>query len=412
MGNSKNYKIANPSKVGEKEFIALMAVLMSIVAISIDAMLPALGIIGNDLNVEHVNQPQHIISVIFAGMAIGQLISGPLSDAIGRKKILFYCMIFYLLGSVICFNAPSLEIMLVGRFIQGLGASGPYVSTMSIVRDKYSGAGMARIMSLVMMIFIMTPALAPSLGQGILFAASWRYIFLFYVFYAVTVLAWVTFRLEETLSEENRVPYKAVNLYHGLCAVIGNKATVCYTLGMGLMFSSMMGYINSSRQIFQEIFNTGEMFVLYFGGLALTFGVASLLNSNLVMKYGMRTISRRAMTANMIASALFLILLLNIDIKFWMFLTFASFMFFNLGFIFGNLNALAMEPMGHIAGIASAIIGSISFIISIIGGTIIGQYYDGSLLPVISGFLIAFMLTLVLFVIANRSVEIPSEQNS
>ena len=411
MGNNENYNVTNPSNVGEKEFIALMAVLMSIVAISIDAMLPALGIIGTDLNVEHANQPQYIISVIFGGMAIGQLISGPLSDAIGRKKILFYCMIFYLFGSIICFNATSLETMLIGRFIQGLGASGPYVSTMSIVRDKYSGAGMARIMSLVMMIFIMTPALAPSLGQGILFIASWRYIFLLYVMYAVTVLAWVTFRLEETLSEENRVPYKAVNLYHGFCAVIGNKATVCYTVGMGLMFSSMMGYINSSRQIFQEIFNTGEMFVLYFGGLALTFGVASLLNSNLVMKYGMRTISSRSMTANVIASAIFLILLLNIDIKFWMFLTFASFMFFNLGFIFGNLNALAMEPMGHIAGIASAIIGSVSFIISIIGGTIIGQYYDGTLLPVIIGFLIAFMLTLVLFAIANRSVKIPSEQN-
>lgn len=397
------YNIKSPkTRVGEKEFVALMAVLMSVVAISIDAMLPALGIMGADLNVEHANQPQYIISMLFVGMAFGQLISGPLSDAIGRKKILFICMGFYLAGSIICYFSKSLEMMLIGRLVQGLGASGPYVCTMSIVRDKYSGAGMARIMSLVMMIFIMVPAIAPSIGQTILFFASWRYIFILYVFYAISVLAWITIRLEETLPVDKRVPYKLKNLYHGAKTVLTTKTTVCYTFGMGLMFSCMMGYLNSSQQIFYQMFNTGEMFVVYFGCLALTFGVSSMLNSRFVMKFGMRYISQRAILAIIAASALFTLLHFAVSIELWMFLTFAAFVFFNFGFVFGNLNAMAMEPMGDIAGIASAIIGSTSFLISIVGGTIIGQLYSGNLIPVVLGFLICCSFTFLLFLTANK----------
>lgn len=390
------------SQVGEKEFVALMAVLMSVVAISIDAMLPALGIMGADLNVDHINQPQYIISMLFAGMALGQLISGPLSDAIGRKKILFICMGFYLVGSIICYFSKTLEIMLIGRFVQGLGASGPYVCTMSIVRDKYSGAGMARVMSLVMMIFIMVPAIAPSIGQAILYVGTWRYIFILYVFYALSVLAWVSIRLEETLPRDKRVPYKLANLYHGAKTVLKTKTTVCYTVGMGLMFSCMMGYLNSSQQIFYQLFNTGEMFVVYFGCLALTFGVSSMLNSSFVMKYGMRYISQRAILAIIFAAAIFAMLHMFVEIQLWMFLTFAAFVFFSFGFVFGNLNAMAMEPMGDIAGIASAIIGSTSFVISIIGGTIIGQLYSGDLIPVVFGFLICCSLTYLLFINANK----------
>lgn len=387
--------------VGEKEFVALMAVLMSVVAISIDAMLPALGLMGEELNVTHSNQPQYIISVIFAGMAIGQLISGPMSDAIGRKKILFYCMIFYLSGSIICFFAPSLTVMLIGRFIQGLGASGPYVCTMSIVRDKYSGDGMARVMSLIMMIFIMTPAIAPSIGQAILYVGSWRYVFILYVFYAITVLTWISLRLEETLPSEKRIPYRISNLIHGAKVVLTTRTTVCYMLSMGLMFGCMMGYLNSSQQIFQELFRTGELFVVYFGALALTFGVSSLLNSRFVMKYGMRYISIRALAMITLASLIFCVINLITEVHLWMFLVFASFVFFNFGFVFGNINALAMEPMGDIAGIASAIIGSVSFVVSIIFGTIIGQLYDGNLIPVVCGFIVSSVLTLLQFYIAT-----------
>lgn len=389
-------------QVGEKEFIALMAVLMSVVAISIDAMLPALNIMGTELNVTHPNQPQYIISLMFAGMALGQLISGPLSDTVGRKKILFYSMLVYLAGSVVCFFAPSLSAMLVGRFIQGLGASGPYVCTMSIVRDKYSGSGMARVMSLVTMIFIMVPAIAPSLGQAILSFTSWRYIFILYVFYAVGVLVWMSVRLEETLPAAKRIPFKLINLYHGTRTVLRTRSTVCYMVGMGVMFGSMMGYLNSSQQIFQDLFKTGEMFVVYFGGLALTFGVASLLNSRFVVKLGMRHIATRAIYGIVVASALFLALHLVLEIQLWMFVAFASFVFLNFGFIFGNMNALAMEPMGVIAGIASAIIGSASFAISIVIGTVIGQLYNDTLVPIVAGFLGGCVITLLMFSMAEK----------
>ncbi|PIR32091.1 MAG: Bcr/CflA family drug resistance efflux transporter [Alphaproteobacteria bacterium CG11_big_fil_rev_8_21_14_0_20_44_7] len=377
----------------DKEFIVLMALLMSVVAISIDAMLPALGVIGKALEVSHPNQAQYIISSVFIGLAIGQLISGPLSDAVGRKKALFLALSLYLLGSVICFLSGNIELMLFGRFVQGLGASGPYVACMSIVRDKYSGRHMARVMSLVMMIFITVPIIAPALGQGILLLASWRYIFALYILYSSLVMVWVAFRLEETLPEENRIAFNLSNITSGIKTVFSNRQTVCYTICMGLIFGALIGDLNSAQQIFQGQFGVGKMFVVYFGLQALAFGVSSLVNSQLVEKFGMRYLSVRAIAIMTILSALFLLAHYFVDIQFWMFFLYGMALLFCFGILFGNLNALALEPMGDIAGLASAIIGSSSSVIAIISGTIIGQMYDGTLIPIVSGFLILGMLS-------------------
>ena len=356
-----------------KEFIILIASLMSIVAISIDATLPALGVISRDLNITNPNHAQFIIGFIFLGMTIGQLICGPVSDAIGRKKILYFGLSVYLLGSIICFLSASLTMILIGRFIQGIGVSGPYVAAVSIVRDKYSGRDMARIMSLVMMIFILVPAIAPSIGQGILLVASWRAIFVLYIFYAILLLGWLSLRLEETLPPEKRISYNLKNFLHGLKEIINNRVTICYAICMGITFGGLIGYLNSSQQIFQMQFETGNMFAVYFGLLASVIGVASLLNSRIVQKYGMRYICRRSTLVIIIASGMFLI--------------YAAILFFSFGMMFGNLNAIAMEPMGHIAGIASALIGAGSSVISLFLGTMIGQLYDGTLTPVTLGFL-------------------------
>ncbi len=390
------------SRISSGEFTLLVALMMSIVAISIDALLPALGFIGQEINLSHPNQIQYVISALFLGMALGQLVCGPLSDATGRKKVLYGGIALFFCGSAICFFATSIEGLLIGRFVQGLGVAGPYVSAISIVRDKYAGNEMARIMSLVMMIFIMVPALAPSLGQAVLLISSWRYIFVLYIVYALIIGVWIFWRLEETLPKEFRIPFTRTGFIDGFKEVISNYSTMCYTLCMGLFFGSFMGYLNSSQQIFQELFNTGKLFTVYFGVLALLFGVASMVNARFVQKWGMEYLCRQATLGIIFSSAIFLALQLITTPNLWMFLAYAAVLFFCFGLVFGNVNAMAMEPMGHVAGIASAVIGASSSIISMIIGTAIGQMYDNTLVPMTCGFLILASLSMVILNLAKQ----------
>jgi len=371
-----------------KEFIVLMALLMSIVAISIDAMLPALGVIGGDLNLANQNHAQYVIGCIFAGMAIGQLIAGPFSDALGRKPILYAGIGLYLIGSVVGYMAHTLEGLLLGRFIQGIGVAGPYVSAVSIVRDKFVGRQMAKIMSMIMIIFMAVPAIAPSLGQAVMLYTSWRGIFVLYIVYSIIVGAWIFFRLEETLPKANRIPFHMKNIMQGFKEVFTTRASMCYMICMGICFGGLIGYLNSSQQIFQDQFGAGKMFTVYFGGLAVMIAISSLTNSKFVEKLGMRYIALRAFAAIVACSAIFLALHGFVEIELWMFLAYAAFLFFFFGLIFGNLNALAMEPMGHIAGIASAVIGSVSSLMSMSIGAVIGQLYNGTLVPMTAGFLV------------------------
>lgn len=390
------------SRISSGEFTLLVALMMSIVAISIDALLPALGFIGQEINLSHPNQIQYVISALFLGMALGQLVCGPLSDATGRKKVLYGGIALFFCGSAICFFATSIEGLLIGRFVQGLGVAGPYVSAISIVRDKYAGNEMARIMSLVMMIFIMVPALAPSLGQAVLLISSWRYIFVLYIVYALIIGVWIFWRLEETLPKEFRIPFTRTGFIDGFKEVISNYSTMCYTLCMGLFFGSFMGYLNSSQQIFQELFNTGKLFTVYFGVLALLFGVASMVNARFVQKWGMEYLCRQATLGIIFSSAIFLALQLITTPNLWLFLAYAAVLFFCFGLVFGNVNAMAMEPMGHVAGIASAVIGASSSIISMIIGTAIGQMYDNTLVPMTCGFLILASLSMVILNLAKQ----------
>ncbi|HEU0096141.1 MAG TPA: MFS transporter [Rhizomicrobium sp.] len=264
--------------MSEKEFTLLMALLMSIVAISIDALLPSLGIIGAEMGVADVNRTQLIIVSIFSGMAIGQLVAGPLSDALGRKPVLYAGLALYLVGSLMCWLARDFNALLIGRFVQGLGVAAPYVTAVSVVRDRFAGRDMARVMSLIMMIFILVPAVAPSLGLAVMHVAGWRALFLFYVVYAVVIGSWIAFRLDETLPVEHRAPLTVASFLHGFGVVVRNRTTTTYMVAMGLTFGSLIGYLGASRQIFQDQFGAGENFALYFGGLALLLGVASMLN--------------------------------------------------------------------------------------------------------------------------------------
>ena len=388
------------SKIHFHEFALLMALLMSIVSFSIDAVLPALGEIGKVFTLQNSNQAQWVIISIFAGMTIGQLIAGPLSDAIGRKRILFTGIIIYFFGSLLCYITQSFEWFLVGRFIQGIGVSGPYVATISIVRDKYSGAQMARIMSLIMMVFMVAPAIAPSLGQLIIHFFGWRDIFVLYMVYALVVGTWVALRLEETLVPENRLPMRVQAFKEGFKEVVSNKTTMSYLLCAGFCFGGFIGYLGTSQQIFMQQFGqTGQEFSIYFAILAGVMGFASFTNSKIVMKFGMRPICMYGFLSLCVISSVFLIIQLSgVSISFWMFMLYACILFLLFGTLFGNLNAIAMEPMGHVAGMASAIIGASSSILSLILASIIGQLYNGTLVPMTCGFVIlcglAFGITL------------------
>jgi DHA1 family bicyclomycin/chloramphenicol resistance-like MFS transporter len=396
---------APPDHLPNKEFIVLMAAIMSVVALSIDAMLPALGVIGADLGIQNPNHAQFIISAIFGGMAVGQLVCGPLSDALGRKRLLIGSFLLYLVGTFICWSAQSLEQMLIGRVIQGFAAAGPYVSTLSIVRDCYSGYAMARIMSLVMMIFIMVPVVAPTLGQLMLRIGSWQTVFSLLFFYALAVLSWVILRLQETLPAAKRVAFSAKNIRHGAFTVLSNRTTVGYMICAGLVFGALLGYLNSCLQIFQTIYQAGDTFALYFGALAFTLGISSLLNSQLVERFGPRAICIAAITAMVTSSALMLALQFLLTTPLWLFMLYAAAIFFCFGLLFGNLNALAMEPMGDIAGIASALIGALSSVISISAGTFIGQLFNQTLIPLIGGFLVLSVLALLVIFAVRPSAE-------
>ena len=396
------------SKIQFREFALLMALLMSIVSFSIDAVLPALGEIGRLFTLQNANQAQWVIISIFSGMTIGQLIAGPLSDAIGRKRILFTGVAIYFVGSFICFSAQSFEWFLAGRFIQGLGVSGPYVASISIVRDKYSGTQMARIMSLIMMVFMVAPAIAPSLGQLIIHFFGWRDIFVMYMLYAVVVGAWVALRLEETLVPENRLPMRLKAFEEGFKEVVSNKTTMSYLLCAGFCFGGFIGYLGTSQQIFMQQFGkTGQEFSAYFAVLAGVMGIASFTNSKIVMKFGMRPICIYGFLSLSLISLIFLIMqLTGVTVTFWMFMAYACILFLLFGTLFGNLNAIAMEPMGHVAGMASAIIGASSSILSLILASIIGQLYQGTLIPMTCGFVILCGLAFMITVYENRLKKI------
>lgn len=393
--------------MGDKEFIILMALLMSVVAICIDALLPALGLIGEHFQLRDANHAQYVIGAFFLGMAGGELFWGPLSDALGRKIVLYAGTAIYLIGSFICLIAQNFDLLLLGRLIQGAGGAAAYVTTVSIVRDKYVGTEMARVMSIVMMIFILVPAVAPALGQLIMHVASWRSIFILYLFYATIVALWIFWRMDETLPPENRTPLSAKAMSAAFIEVVTNRVTAGYTLCMGICFGSFIGYLNSSRQIFQTQFGVGDMFALYFGVLALVLGAASLMNSRIVAKFGMFHICLYSFAAIVAVSAIFLLVHWSgVTIALWMFLLYAVFLFFSFGLVFGNLNAIAMEPMGHIAGMASAIVGAGSSLISMAIGGYIGQLYDGTLVPIVSGFLLLGSLSIAIMLAVGRKTHL------
>ena len=386
--------------MGRFEFIVLMAALMSMVALSIDAMLPALGIIGQDLNVANANDSQLIISSVFLGMAFGLIIYGPISDSFGRKKAIYLGVGIFLIGCLISIFAQDFEHMLIGRVLQGFGAAACRVVTIAMMRDKYDGKEMAKIMSLIMMVFIMVPALAPSVGQLILFVADWHGIFVVLFILALASVIWLHTRQDETLAVEKRAPFSLTNIKRGMIETIKHPESRTYTLGAGIMFGAFVGYLSSSQQILQVQYGTGELFSLYFGALALAIGFSSFANSKLVMKMSMQTLCIAALSVVFSTSIVFFIYaeFVNENPGLLSFMLYMLSTFFCFGILFGNFNSLAVHPLGHIAGVATSVISTVQTLISVMVGSYIGQHYDGIIIPLILGFTICSGITLSLVV--------------
>jgi DHA1 family bicyclomycin/chloramphenicol resistance-like MFS transporter len=370
------------------EFVTLMALLISLVALSIDAMLPALPEIGRDLGVERGNDNQLIISVLFLGLAAGQLIYGPLSDSTGRKPAIYLGLVLFILGCLLSIFATSFTVMLAGRFLQGIGAGGPRIVIVALVRDCYEGRAMARIMSFVMAVFILVPALAPALGQIILIVAHWRAIFVSFLVLAVTAFAWFALRQPETLTEDRRKPFSPRGIGLAVVETCKNRIAFGYTVAAGLIFGAFIGYLASAQQIFQELYGLGRLFPVYFAVLALSIGSASYVNARLVMRFGMRFLSDRALLVLCGFSAVSFLaaFALSGQPPLWALMAYLMIAFFCIGILFGNFNSLAMQSVGHIAGVAAAVVGSLTTFISLALGTTIGQAYNGTVLPLVGGF--------------------------
>jgi len=395
---------APKSQIGFAEFVALLALCMSMIAMSIDTILPALPAIGQEFGITRANSQQFMITALFIGLSIGQLIIGPLSDSIGRKRAIYIGLSMLIVGSILSYSAPNYEIMLLGRFIQGLGGAAPRVITLAIVRDQYEGRRMARVMSFIMGVFIIIPALAPTIGQGLMMLAGWHSIFLFFILMAMIALLWMRFRLVETLHPEDRRPFTPRSIRSGIQVVCGNKVTICYTISAGFIFGGFLGYLNSSQQVFQSYYDSGALFPLYFGMVALSLSAASFINARIVEHFGMRYITRRALIGMAALALVFAIWegMTHGIVPLPLFLGYIMLSTFCMGMSFGNMNALAMEPMGHYAGIASAVVGAFSTFISVTAGAIIGQMYNDTLIPLTAGFLIMSTGSLLMMVWAEH----------
>ncbi|WP_196885437.1 multidrug effflux MFS transporter [Aureivirga sp. CE67] len=389
------------------EFVAMMASLMSIVALSIDALLPALSEIGLAIHTTDNADNQLLVTMIFLGLGFGQLLFGPLSDSFGRKPIIYIGFSLYTLASFLCVAADSLDLMIIGRILQGIGLAAPYTLCISIVRDSYKGDFLARVMSFVTVIFILVPIIAPSLGKIILNYFDWKAIFYFQILFGIVILFWFWKRQPETLKPEFKRNFNLKIYKHGIREFFKFRETVGFTLISGFITGSFMTYISSSQHIFENQYGLKDEFPFVFAGMALTVGISTFTNGMLVMKLGMHKLA-------LIALAMFSILPIIYLISFSdsgnpsliILIAFMVLQFLAIGFLFGNIRAISMQPIGHIAGIGAAINGFISTIVAVPIGVILGRYIDITVYPLFIGFAICGILSFITFFIARKPKEI------
>lgn len=395
------------------EFVAMMALMMSLVAMSIDVMLPALSHIGADLGVQRENANQLVVTMIFLGLAVGQLFYGPLSDSIGRKPAITLGYGVFFAGCLLSIFAASFPMMLAGRLLQGVGVAAPRSVSLAVIRDQYEGRAMARVMSFIMVVFILTPVIAPTLGQAVLLIAQWRAIFVALLALGAISLIWFALRQPETLPPARRAPLSATRIARALREVLGNHVALGYTLMAGLIAGAFQGYLSSAQQILQFQYALGTLFPLVFAINALAIGLASFVNGRLVTRYGMRALTRLALLSLCGLSIAFagVAWLTAGQPALWLFMSLLMPIFFCVGIMFGNMNSLAMEPLGHVAGVGAAVVGSLSTLLATPLGMVVGQAYNGTITPLVAGFAVLGLAALAVMRWAEGT-RLPSPQGS
>lgn len=397
---------------GRVEFIALLAMLFASIAFSIDAMLPALPEIGAALTPGDLNRAQLVLTSFVLGMGIGTLFTGPLSDTFGRKPVILGGLALYVVSALVAAQAETLEGLLGARLVQGLGAAGPRVVVLAIVRDLYSGRNMARIMSFVMMVFTLFPALAPSLGAVIIAGTGWRGVFWAFVLFAGIAALWLGLRLPETLPRESRRPFRARTLWAAVRELLSHPV-VRISIGVqALCSATMFSMLSSVQQIYDVTFGQGEWFPVWFGVAAVLASSASFVNARLVGRLGMRRIVTTVLMVQVGVSAGAIAIFatgLGGTAGFAVFLIWQVSVFFQMGLTMGNVNAIAMEPVGHIAGLASSVIGAVATVLAVLMAVPVGLMFDGTPLPLAIGIFLETALSLLLMLrLARREAVQPA----
>jgi DHA1 family bicyclomycin/chloramphenicol resistance-like MFS transporter len=387
--------------IGFREFVILIAAMMATQAIAIDAMLPAFPIIVHALNVANENHGQWILTAYMTGLGCGQLFWGIMSDRFGRRPVLLTGLGMYVFAALLCGLTGSFHALLAWRFIHGLAAASVTVSR-SVIRDLYSGRHMARVMSLTFVVFLMVPVLAPSLGQLILLAAPWRYIFIACGAFATVVWLWASLRLKETLHPEYRMTLSVGHVLGALKLVAGNRASVCYTLALTVMFGSIMAYVGMVQQIFSDEFHRASLMPSMFALCAVTMGCGAFVNSRLVERLGMRLISHTALLAFIGITALHLLIGALGWEQMWTFVVLqaASMACFSLAV--SNFGAMALEPLGAVAGIGASLQGFVQTFAGALVGACIGHYFRGTAVPLAAGALCCGLASLVCVLLAEK----------
>ena len=381
--------------IGFAEFVALIALLMGLTALAIDIMLVALPDIASSYAVAEPNQRQLIITGYLVGFAAGQPIYGPLSDRFGRKPILALGLLILAAGSLGAAFAPEFGWMLAARALQGFGAAAPRVVAVAIVRDRFAGRDMARVMSFVMMVFIMVPILAPMIGEGIMRLVTWPWIFGALFLASAGAFGWAALRLPETRLEKDRAPLSGSALVSAFLLVVTTRYPLGYTIAMGFMFGSLMSYIGSAQQIFVDVYGLGSLFPVVFAGIAAAMALASLTNAKLVGRIGMRRVSHVALIGYVLAGVVLALMGFPEHPPLWVLIAFLVVEFYCFGLIAPNFNALAMEPLGAVAGMASSFIGFYTTAVGALLGWLVGQAFDGTVRPLTVGFATFGLLTLL-----------------
>ena len=385
-------------RLPEMEFIALTAMLFATIAFSIDAMLPALTIMGEELSPADPERGTLVIGIFVLGMGIGTFFAGPLSDAYGRKTIILGGYFFYLIGAVISALAADLEWLLAGRLLQGVAVAGPRIAALAMVRDLYSGERMAAISSYSMMLFVLVPAIAPLIGQTIMEAFGWRAIFVAFVVFALWVASWLSIRQPETLRPDDRVPMSARAMVNAVVECLSNRVFRFSVTVLTLTFASLFALISLVQPIYAVSFDAAETFPYWFAVSALLAMPGNFLNGRLVTRYGMRFMVKSAILGHLIVTIITLALHLTVGLTIELFFIYTTSFMFSMGFVFPNLTALSMEPMGHIAGLAASVNGAISTVIAAFLAIPVALSFDGTpyaiLIWTLSGLAIAYLLML------------------